>query len=217
MLPAVNDKTGGNMKKRKRFEEIGYEPTNVKELLTEMKDVSELITDLAYSAIIFDSKEIAEEVKELESRMDKLLYQIRLTAMLATRTMEDAEQFSGLLQVASAAENISNAAGDIIKLLDTKIENRPFLSSLLQKADEKIRIIHVPEKSPMSDKTILELNVEAETGVRIIAIKKGEKWIYNPSDNTSIKGSDMLIVRGVNDGYIRLKEFAEGKGGLNNE
>ncbi len=205
------------MKKRKRFEEIGYEPTNVKELLTEMKDVSELITDLAYSAIIFDSKEIAEEVKELESRMDKLLYQIRLTAMLATRTMEDAEQFSGLLQVASAAENISNAAGDIIKLLDTKIENRPFLSSLLQKADEKIRIIHVPEKSPMSDKTILELNVEAETGVRIIAIKKGEKWIYDPSDNTSIKGSDMLIVRGVNDGYIRLKEFAEGKGGLNNE
>lgn len=216
-MPAVNDKTGGNMKKQKMFEEIEYEPTNVKELLTEMKDVSELIADLAYSAVIFDSKEIAEEVKELESRMDKLLYQIRLTAMLATRTVEDAEQFSGLLQVASAAENISNAAGDIIKLLDTKIESRPFLSSLLQKADEKIRIIHVPEKSPMSDKTIGELNVEAETGVRIIAIKKGEKWVYDPSDNISIKGSDMLIVRGVDDGYLRLKGFAEGKRGLNNE
>lgn len=205
------------MKKRKRFEEIGYEPTNVKELLTEMKDVSELIADLAYSAVIFDSKEIAEEVKDLESRMDKLLYQIRLTAMLATRTVEDAEQFSGLLQVASAAENISNAAGDIIKLLDTKIENRPFLSSLLQKADEKIRIIHVPEKSPMSDKTIHELNVEAETGVRVIAVRKGEKWIYDPSDSIILSGGDMLIVRGVNDGYIRLKEFAEGKRGLNNE
>lgn len=205
------------MKKRKMFEEIEYEPTNVKELLTEMKDMSELITDLAYSAIIFDSKEIAEEVKELESRMDKLLYQIRLTAMLATRTVEDAEQFSGLLQVASATENISNAAGDIIRLLDTKIENRPFLSSLLQKADEKIRIIHVPEKSSMSNKTIGELNVEAETGVRIIAIRKGEKWIYTPSDSTILSGGDMLIVRGVNDGYIRLKEVVEGKRGLNNE
>jgi len=217
MLPVTDGKTGGNMKKRKRFEEIGYEPTNVKELLTEMKDVSELIADLAYSAVIFDSKEIAEKVEELESRMDKLLYQIRLTAMLATRTVEDAKQFSGLLQVASAAENISNAAGDIIKLLDTKIENRPFLSSLLQKADEKIRIIHVPEKSPMSDKTILELNVEAETGVRIIAIKKGEKWTYAPSDSTILSGGDTLIVRGVDDGYIRLKGFAEGKRGLNNE
>lgn len=205
------------MKKRKMFEEIEYEPTNVKELLTEMKDVSELITDLAYSAIIFDSDEIAEEVKKLESRMDKLLYQIRLTAMLATRTMEDAKQFSGLLQVASAAEDISNAAGDIIRLLDTKIENRPFLSSLLQKADEKIRIIHVPEKSPMSNKTIGGLNVEAETGVRIIAIKKGEKWICDPSDSVILSGGDMLIVRGVDDGYIRLKGFAEGKGGLNNE
>jgi uncharacterized protein with PhoU and TrkA domain len=216
-MPAVDDKTGGNMKKQKMFEEIEYEPTNVKELLTEMKDVSELITDLAYSAVIFDSKDIAEEVRELESRADKLLYQIRLTAMLATRTVEDAEQLSGLLQVASAAENMSNAAGDIIRLLDTKIENRPFLPSLLQKADEKIRIISVPEKSPMSDKTIDELRIEAETGVRIIAIRRGKKWIYDPSDNTSISGGDMLIVRGVDDGYIRLKGFAEGKRGLNNE
>ncbi len=216
-MPVINDTTGGNMKKQKMFEEVEYEPTNVKELLTEMKDVSELVTDLAYSAIIFDSKDIAEEVRELESRMDKLLYQIRLTAMLASRTVEDAEQLSGLLQVASAAENISNAAGDIVKLLDTKIENRPFLPSLLQKADEKIRTINIPESSPMKDKTIEELRIESETGVRIITIRRGKKWIYDPDDSTILKENDMLIIRGVEDGYLRLKGFAEGKRRLNNE
>ena len=49
--------------KKEEFSELEYEPTPVKELLTEMKDISELIIDLAYSAVLFDNEEIAEEVK----------------------------------------------------------------------------------------------------------------------------------------------------------
>ena len=128
-------------KKKKEFEEIEYTPTSVKELLTEMKDISELIVDLAYSAVIFDCDDMASEVEELEIKMDKLLYQIRLAAMMATRTVEDAEQLSGILQVASMAENISNAAGDIVKLLDLKLEARLILPMVLRKGDEKIKVI----------------------------------------------------------------------------
>ena len=51
-------------KSKKEFEEIQYTPTSVKELLTEMKDISELIVDLAYSAVIFDCADMAEEVEE---------------------------------------------------------------------------------------------------------------------------------------------------------
>ena len=111
--------------RKKEFEEIEYEPTSVKDLLTEMKDTSELIVDLAYSAVKFDSEDMAKEVRELEFKMDKLLYQIRLAAMLAARTPKDAEQLSGILQVAAAAENISNAAGDIANLLESEIAIRP--------------------------------------------------------------------------------------------
>ncbi|MCK4818456.1 potassium transporter TrkA, partial [bacterium] len=52
--------------RKKEFEEIEYKPTSVKELLTEMKDTSELIVDLAYSALKFDSEDMAQEVRELE-------------------------------------------------------------------------------------------------------------------------------------------------------
>ena len=38
-----------------------------------MKDVSEIMIDLAYSAALFNSNELAEEVMELEKRVD---YQI---------------------------------------------------------------------------------------------------------------------------------------------
>ena len=103
--------------KKEEFSEIEYEPTTVKDLMTEMKNISELIIDLAYSAVLFDSEEIAEEVKYLEVRMDKLNYDIRIMAMMGARTKEDAEQLAGILQVAQASEKISNTAGDIVLLL----------------------------------------------------------------------------------------------------
>ena len=133
----------GRKKKKKEFEEIEYEPTSVKDLLTEMKDISELIVDLAYSAVIFDCEDMAKEVEDLERKMDKLLYQIRLAAMLAARTKEDAEQLSGILQVATMAENISNAAGNIVELLDLNLEARLILPMVLRDGDEKIKHIFV--------------------------------------------------------------------------
>ena len=95
--------------KKKKPERIEYENIGVKESLIEMKDLSEQIIDLSYSAILFDSSDMASQVDELEERLDKLLYNVRIGLMLAARNREDAEQLSGILQVASAAEQIGNA------------------------------------------------------------------------------------------------------------
>jgi uncharacterized protein with PhoU and TrkA domain len=197
--------------KKEEFEGIEYEPTSVKELLTEMKDVSELIVDLAYSAVLYDSKEIGEEVSHLESKMDKLKYQIRLASMLAARTVDEAEQLTGILQVASAAETIANAAGDIVKLLDIDSESRPFIPSILKEADEKINTSVIAESSSLSGRTLGELSLESELGVRIIALRRMKKWIYDPEGDMKLKTGDRVIVRGVNDGYTRLKRIAEGE------
>lgn len=187
------------------------EPATVRELLTEMKDISELIVDLAYSAVIFDSKEIAKEVEKLEERMDKLLYEIRTIALVAARNVEEAEKLSGLLQVASAAENISNAAGDIIKLLDIDIESRPFLPGLLSRADEKIRTLRISSSSDVVNKTLDKLDIEAETGMRVIAVRRGETWIYAPKNDFKLCQEDILIARGVEEGYLKLKEYTSGR------
>jgi uncharacterized protein with PhoU and TrkA domain len=153
---------------------------------------------------------MGEEVRLLEVKMDKLLYQIRLTAMVAARTVKDAEQLSGILQVASAAENISNAAGDIVRLLDSKIEFRPFIPFVLKRADEKIKHLRIYEDSPMVGKSIGELGVETETGARIIAIKRGMKWIYEVDEHTKLRANDILIARGVEDGLLELDQYSKG-------
>ena len=197
-------------KRKKEFEEIQYTPTSVKELLTEMKDISELIVDLAYSAVIFDCADMAEEVVELEIKMDKLLYQIRLAAMMATRTVKDAEQLSGILQVASMAENISNAAGDIVKLLDLKLESRLILPMVLRKGDEKIKHVFVGKKSSIVNRRIGELQVESETGTRIIAVNRGKRWIYGVDEHFKFNAEDRLIIRGVEDGLKEFQRYATG-------
>jgi len=195
---------------KEEFTELEYEPTSVKELLTEMKDISELIIDLAYSAVLFNNKDMAEEVKFLDVRMDKLNYDIRMMAMMAARTKEDAEQLAGILQVAEAAESISNAAGDIISLLAEE-KTGPILPKILKQADEQLFRTKISSSSMACNKKIGDLRVESETGMRIIAIRRGECWIYKPDTNTELKAEDWLIVRGTDEGFGELNNFLKGK------
>jgi uncharacterized protein with PhoU and TrkA domain len=174
-----------------------------------MKDISELIIDLAYSAVLFENDEIAEEVKYLEVRMDKLNYDIRIMAMMAARTKEDAEQLAGILQVAQAAEKISNTAGDIVLLLKDK--NKPTISRILNRADEKIFRVRISSNSEACEKKIGDLKIESETGVRIIAIRRDDFWIYNPQSDVILQSKDWLIVRGSDEGYNDLDKFLKGK------
>jgi uncharacterized protein with PhoU and TrkA domain len=169
------------------------------------------VVDLAYSALLFGSKEIGAEVNHIESNMDKLKYKIRLASMLAARTIEDAEQLTGILQVANAAETIANAAGDIVKLLDMNMESRPFIPSILANADEKINTMLISDSSSIANRSLGELKLEAEIGVRIIAIKRNKRWIYHPEGNVFLKVGDRLVARGVQDGHDKLKGLADGE------
>ncbi|MCD6461560.1 MAG: potassium transporter TrkA [Thermoplasmata archaeon] len=198
-------------RRRLRFQEIEYEPRSVRDLLTEMKDTSELAVDLAYAAAIFDSREMAQEVERLGERMDVLLYQITLSAMLAARNPQEAEELSAIIHVANAAEKMSNAALDIIRVLETDVSLRRFLPSAFYNADEKTRRITIAEGSSLANRTLGELNIEAETGVRVIAVRRKRRWVYDPPENFVLRAGDLLVVIGVDDGYEYLRDCAEGR------
>ncbi len=195
--------------KEAEFEEIEYEPTSIKELLVEMKNISELMVYLAYSAILFNNSDIAEEVRYLEVHIEKLNYQMRIMAMLAARTKEDAEKLSGILQMAEAAKMISGAAGDIVKLLSVKLKH-PLLPRLLKESDEMIRKMVVEGESPAVGRSLPELHVASETGVRIVALRRGKRWMYNPKNITLEKG-DVAIGVGPEEGLEHLDKFLKGK------
>lgn len=175
-----------------------------------MKDISELMVDLSYAAIMFDSKDISEEVTSLQHQMERLNHEIRTKAMLSARTYDDAVKLSGLLQVAAAAENMSYAAVNIVHLAQCQIEKKPFLGYVLKEAEEKIGRLVVTDNSDMINRTLADMSVESETGMRIIAIKRGKRWLYDPEGEVSLKSGDTLIVRGTEDGYELLKSYVLG-------
>jgi uncharacterized protein with PhoU and TrkA domain len=191
--------------------EVEYEPRSVKELLVEMKDSSELIVDLAYSAVIFDSEEFLEEVLLLEERLDQLLYQIRIQILMASRTREDAEELIGILQVATAAEQIGNAAEEIAKLVEEDVEYRPFLPFVMREADETLGTARLAEGSEMANRTPAELGLESAWGIRIIAFKRRRRWYYEVDENRAIKRGDLLVFRGTGEGVDLFREVALGR------
>ncbi|GAG03931.1 unnamed protein product, partial [marine sediment metagenome] len=119
-------------------EKIDYEPISVREALTEMKDVSEIMIDLAYSAALFNSHELAEEVLELEKRVDYLAYIIDMNTMLAARDAEDAKHLIAVTTVAAATNKISDAAADIASIVLKEIGIHPIVRKAFEQVEERL-------------------------------------------------------------------------------
>ncbi len=190
-----------------KVEEVEYKPKSVRELLTEMKDVSDSMVDLAYASLLFEDDEIAERVHELEARMDELMYRIRVIAAVAARNVEEAKKITGILQVASAAEAISNATGDMADLVLRGIKVHPVVREAIAKADEKVAKIEVKEGSILAGKRLFELRLPSSIGVWILTIKRGKSWVV-PTKGTEALAGDVLLVRGPKDGINTLSKMA---------
>lgn len=184
-------------------------PTNVKDIFVEMKNTAELMVDLAYSAVLFKEKEMAEEVLELEEYLDLLNYNLTVRAVLAARNMKEAEQITSILQMARAIDDISNAAADLAKMvLEEKLH--PLITEVILESEETIGKIVVSPDSILVGKTLDELDLSTNTGVWIIAIRRGKRWIFDPDEDTKIMPGDILIGRGTRTALDYLKEIARG-------
>ncbi|MDV2482563.1 potassium channel protein [Methanoculleus sp. Wushi-C6] len=185
-----------------------YQPVSFKDVLIEMKDVSELMVDLSYSAILFDGKEIALEVTNLEERMNRLVYQARIQSVLAARRIEEAEAMSGMLQVAEAAERIANSASDMAKLILKDIRFPAKLKRVFPEAEEIVTRIIVDQGGEVAGRTLGDLKVQSTTGMQVIAIRRGKGWIYDPDRATCVRSGDILIARGPEAGADILSRMA---------
>jgi len=182
---------------------------SVKDILIEMKNLSELMVDLAYSALLFNSKDAAEEVKKLENKVNRLNYEIKKESLLAARSVEDAERLTALLEVGEAAETIANSAKDIADLVLKGIKPHPVFKMVMEESDEIIIRVTITEGSELSDKSLGELLLATRTGMRVIAIRRNESWIYGPDKNTIVACGDTLIAKGNEAGAEFLDKLAK--------
>lgn len=184
-------------------------PKSIKDILIEMKNMSELMIDLAYSAMLFSSKDAAEEVIKLENKVNRLNYQIKKEALLAARTVEDAERLTALLEVGEAAETIADSAKDIADLVLRDMRPHPVFKMVMEESDETIKRITIIEGSELIGNSLGELLLATRTGMTVIAIRRNESWIYGPDKNTILAADDTLIAKGNETGGILLEKLAK--------
>jgi len=173
-----------------------------------MKNLSELMIDLAYSAALFNDRDLAEDVIELEEKVDTLAYLLNMGIMIAARDAEDAKILSGVAKVASAADKISDAAGDIAAIVLQDIGVHPIITEIFERVEERLARIKIQEGSPIIGNRLGDLD-PVSMGIDIISIRRNRDWIINPNDSEIIMPGDIIIVRGTQSG---INEFREKSG-----
>jgi uncharacterized protein with PhoU and TrkA domain len=180
----------------------------VKDLLAESKDTSELMVDLAYAAVFFADPKLAEEVDHLEELMGEYLRELRLICMLAARSREDAEALTDVLHLASCIEQIADAAVGISRVVSDVLGIPDALLADLRHADEVSGRVRVRATSACAGHSLRDLELPTETGMWVIAVRRGNDWDFDPGPDSVIGEDDVLLFRGPEEGVALIYEKA---------
>ncbi len=184
------------------------EPRNVKDLLVEAKDASELMVDLAYAAVFFNEEKLASEVERLEERMTEHLRRLRTLAMLAARSPEDAEGMAGVLWIAGAIEHIGEAASDIARVVAARLGIPDALRPDLRHADEMTARVRIRPEAAAIGRSLRDLSLPTETGMWVMAIRSGTDWEFDPGPDDVVSEGDVLLIRGPEGGVNLVRALA---------
>ena len=174
--------------------------------LVELKDTSEMMIDLAYSALLLNSHHLAEEVLMLEDRVDHLHTEFELLVLSAKVESQDVRGLLGLIRMGVVTERIADAAAEIAEVVIRSGEPHPVLTMVIQDAEETVERVVVGEGSPIVGKTLKAAKIPEETGMWVLIIRRGDRWI-RPKPSTILNAGDVIMAAGYAEGEDDLKKL----------
>ena len=180
---------------------------DIDEEFLELKEKAQLMLDLAYSSLLYDNRVIAREVYHLEEEADK--EHMKLQKMAIEDAAEDGDIDKALLYVrlASALEVIADSAREIADIALRDMDMHPIFQQSLRDSDSIISSAIISESSHIAGKRLRDTDLPTETGMWIIAVKRGKRWVYGPDGDFVLQAGDMVISRGPTeseDDFIAL-------------
>ena len=177
--------------------------------LVSLKDTSELMIDLAYSSLLLNSRELAEEVQALEERVDNLHTEFELLVLSSGFESKESKDFLGLIRLGVVTEEIADGATEIADVVLRGLEPHPILRRVIEEAEETVTRVRVSKTSPLVGKNLREAQIQEETGMWVLVIRRGKKWL-RPRSETVIKVGDILIASGYAEGEEDFEGLASG-------
>ena len=186
----------------------------VKDLLEEIKNLSGLMLDLAYSAVFFRNKEIANEVLLSFEKFEDL--EERLYKQLFAASRGQAEQaLISVIDVVESGKNVAMAARNLAEMISEGKTLHPVIHEALEETDETIQRATIVPNSILAHKSLKELQLGAEVGITVIGIRRGEekegRWIFYPRGSTVFEEGDVVIGVGSNESCSKFFHLATGK------
>jgi uncharacterized protein with PhoU and TrkA domain len=174
------------------------------DVLVEMKNVSETAVGLAYSALVLRDLGLAAEVRHLEDRLDEMKDRLEVWVLRAGSANVDPSPLRGLLRVAQAAEDLGDAAQQMVWLVEKREEMHPILAIALGESDEVVVRVPVAPGSPAEAARLAELQLDVDPGFQVLAVRRGGRYIYRPRGHVELRAGDELIASGPDEGHPLL-------------
>jgi uncharacterized protein with PhoU and TrkA domain len=174
------------------------------DILVEMKDLSEAAVGIAYASILFNNRSLAAEVGALEARSDRLEDELESWVLRAAPEARNVDELRGLIRLGAASEAISDAARDMTWYVENGEPLHPVVQMALEETEETGAQTVVMPGSPAEGRSLKELRMETETGMFVLAIQRGPRWIYRPRATFTLAAGDRLISVGPEEGEEEL-------------
>jgi uncharacterized protein with PhoU and TrkA domain len=174
------------------------------DILVELKDVAEVAVGLAYSSILFNDRSLAAEVGVLEARADVSEDELESWVLRAAPEARDVDALRGLIRLASASESICDAARDMTWYVEQGEPLHPVVQMALEETEEISVETVVQPGAPADGRSLKDMRLETETGMFVLAIQRGARWVYRPRGTSVLRAGDRLISIGPEEGEEEL-------------
>ncbi|NHJ20173.1 MAG: hypothetical protein EAX91_04455 [Candidatus Lokiarchaeota archaeon] len=179
----------------------------MKDILKEMKKKIDLMIDLAYSAIKFSIREIADETSKIEKRIHELVFLLNLQ-IIQTQAggFKEAKALEPIVVMGYSIDKISDALADIARVVYINSDISEFTQLFWDEVPEPIVKITVNENCDFIGMNRRDVHFRSKYGVDLIAIKRQDEWLFE-KDNV-IQVHDILIIKGEIESIKQLKALA---------
>ncbi len=177
------------------------------DVLVEMKNISTTCVGLAWSALVMRDVGLAAEVRHLEDRLDEMKERLETWVLRSSARSSDPSPLRGLLHLGQAAEDLGDAAQEMVWLIEKEEEVHPILSLALGDADEVVVRLPVGAASPVEGRSLRELHLDIDPGFHVMAIRRGGRYVYRPRGTEVLRAGDELIGSGPGEGERTLAEM----------
>lgn len=180
---------------------------NIKENILQIKNMSELMLDLAYSAIFLEDERITREVDQLAAKIKELEDE---TYQYVFRIKEADEKRIVLLDMVDHVKSVADAAQQLAKLAKRSKHFPTVIKDILQDSDERVVAEKITANSNLANTTVGELKLRTKVGIRVIAVQRRDMWYFGITKEFSLAPGDVIVAVCSAHAEQMLKDLAKG-------